>query len=107
MLRRQHGGDEVKHTSESGFLNSVRDLVLDKAGISEGEVLLDVGTGDGLIAFGALDRLGENGRVIFSDLSQDLLNHCRMLAAEAEVLDRCRFVRASVDDLESVGGFLG
>jgi hypothetical protein len=32
--------------------------VLDKAHLAPGETLLDVGTGDGLIAFGALDRLG-------------------------------------------------
>jgi arsenite methyltransferase len=42
--------------------------------------VLDVGCGDGLIAFGALDRVGEEGQVIFSDISQDLLDHCRSLA---------------------------
>ena len=35
--------------------------------------MLDVECGDGLIAFGALDRVGEEGVVIFSDISQDLL----------------------------------
>ena len=102
VLRRQHGGGDIKHTSKSEFLRSVRDRVLDNASISEGEILLDVGTGDGLIAFGALDRLGENGRVIFSDLSQDLLEHCRMLTAETNVLSRCRFVRTSADNLEKL-----
>jgi ubiquinone/menaquinone biosynthesis C-methylase UbiE len=48
-------------------------------------VLLDVGTGDGLIAFGALDLVGEDGRVVFSDVSQDLLDHSRTLAEEAGV----------------------
>ena len=99
MLRRRHGKDDVEHTSESEFLRSVRDRVLDNAGISEGEVLLDVGTGDGLIAFGALERVGEHGQVIFSDVSQDLLDHCQILAAEASLLDRCHIVRAPADDL--------
>jgi ubiquinone/menaquinone biosynthesis C-methylase UbiE len=35
--------------------------------------VLDVGCGDGLVAFGAIDRVGEGGRVIFSDVSQDLI----------------------------------
>jgi len=35
-------------------------------------VVLDVGSGDGLIAFGALDRVGVTGRVIFSDISPHL-----------------------------------
>jgi arsenite methyltransferase len=66
-------------------------------------VLLDVGTGDGLIAFGALDKVGEAGQVIFSDISQDLLDHCRQ-AAEAEGIDqRCEFVRAAADDLSPIG----
>jgi arsenite methyltransferase len=37
-------------------LYPVRDAVLDKARLRPGDTLLDVGAGDGLIAFGALDR---------------------------------------------------
>ncbi len=102
VLRRQHGKEEVRHTSESEFLRSVRDRVLDNAGISGGETLLDVGAGDGLISFGALERM-EKGRVILSDVSQDLLDHCRDLAGETGMLDRCRFVWASADDMGMLG----
>lgn len=66
-------------------------------------MLLDVGAGDGLIAFGALDLVGGTGRVIFSDISQDLLDHSSRLAEEAGVLDRCRFVLAPADDLSALG----
>ncbi len=64
--------------------------------------MLDVGCGDGLIAFWALDRVGEEGLVIFSDLSQDLLDHCRSLAEPLQVLERCRFVRTSAEDLAAI-----
>ena len=47
----------------------VREKVLENAGLREAETLLDVGTGDGLIAFGALERVGRGGKVIFSDIS--------------------------------------
>lgn len=86
----------------TGFLYPVRDTVLDKAQLTPGDTLLDVGTGDGLIAFGALERLGPSGRVIFSDISQDLLDHCRAAAGAEGQLDRCRFVLAPADRLAAV-----
>jgi len=80
----------------------LRDGVLDRAGLTDGDVLLDVGTGDGLIGFGALDRLGPGGQVVFSDVSADLLAECRRRAAERGVLDRCRFVEARAEDLDGI-----
>lgn len=65
LLDVRFGGDaayRVKELTES--LYPVRDTVLDKAQLMPGETLLDVGAGDGLIAFGALERLGPSGRVI-------------------------------------------
>jgi arsenite methyltransferase len=76
-----------------------RDEILDKAQLKPGETLLDVGAGDGLVAFGALDRLGSSGHVIFSDVSQDLLDHCREAAEGEGLLDQCSFVRAPADSL--------
>jgi arsenite methyltransferase len=103
LLDIRHGGDpKAREQDLTEFLYPVRDAVLDRAQLRPGETLLDVGTGDGLIAFGALERLGPAGQVIFSDISQDLLDHCRK-AAEAEgLLDRCRFVLASADSLADI-----
>jgi arsenite methyltransferase len=40
--------------------------------------------------------------VIFSDISQDLLDHC-LVAAEAEgVAQRCEFIRAAADDMSAI-----
>jgi ubiquinone/menaquinone biosynthesis C-methylase UbiE len=61
-----------------------------------------VGTGDGLIAFGALPLVGKQGRVIFSDISQDLLDHCQALADQMELRERCAFLRTSADDLSAL-----
>jgi arsenite methyltransferase len=80
----------------------MRDRVLDDAAIERGDVVLDLGTGNGLIAFGAIDRVGEGGAVIFSDVSDDLLVECRRIAAEAGVASQCEFVHASADDLEPI-----
>ena len=97
------GGDAaVRERALTEFLYPVRDAVIGKAQLRPDDVVLDVGTGDGLIAFGALERLGPSGQVIFSDISEDLLDHCRRAAAAEGLLDRCRFVRASADALTGV-----
>ena len=93
------GDPAVREHVLTELLYPVRDTVLDKAKLRPGDTVLDVGAGDGLIAFGALERLGPSGQVIFSDISQDLLDHCRAAAAEEGLLDRCRFVLASADSL--------
>lgn len=77
LLERRHGGDESVRQSVVQGLLPVRDRLLLLARIKEGETVLDVGTGDGLIAFGALNQVGESGRVIFSDISAVLLSVCR------------------------------
>src|SRR6201996_3918645 len=97
------GGDPaVREQTLTEFLYPVRATVLDKAELEPGDTVLDVGTGDGLIAFGALERLGPSGRVIFSDISQDLLDHCRAAAAAEGVLDRSRFLLAPADALDGI-----
>ena len=79
-------------------LRIVRDRVLDGGRIGAGDTVLDVGCGDGLIALGALERGA--GRVIFSDVSQDLLDVSRQLAADDP---RAEFMLAGAEHLVSVG----
>lgn len=103
LMDTRFGGDPgYRERDLAEFLYPVRDAVLDKAQLVPEQTLLDVGTGDGLIGFGALDRLGPGGRVIFSDISQDLLDHCRAVAAAERVVDRCDFVLASADHLDGI-----
>jgi ubiquinone/menaquinone biosynthesis C-methylase UbiE len=103
LLETRFGGDAAAREKDlTGFLYPVRDKVLDRARLEPGQTQLDVGTGDGLIAFGALERLGPSGRVIFSDISQDLLDHCRAAAGAEGLLDQCRFVLAPAEQLTGV-----
>jgi len=103
LLDVRHGGDpKARERDLTEFLYPVRDEVLSRAQLRPGDTLLDVGAGDGLIAFGALERLGQTGQVIFSDISRDLLDYCRKTAEAEKLLDRCRFVLAAADSLAGI-----
>ncbi|HSL46870.1 MAG TPA: methyltransferase domain-containing protein [Anaerolineales bacterium] len=98
LLNRRFGGDPERMKKMFDFLYPIRDEVLSHIDLPERGTLLDVGCGDGLIAFGALQKW-ETCQVIFSDISEDLLKHAESLAREMNVHERCRFVRAAAEDL--------
>jgi arsenite methyltransferase len=98
LLERRFGGDMDRMKVMTDYLYPLRDKVLSHVRLAPGETLLDVGCGDGLIAFGALEKF-EGCRVIFSDISDDLLRHAEALASEMSLRQRCQFVHASADDL--------
>jgi arsenite methyltransferase len=100
LAERRFGGDPETRRRFTAELTERRDRLLDLAELAEGETLLDVGCGEGLIAFGALERGA--GTVVFSDISDDLLELCRQAAAELGVIERCRFVNAPADDLSGI-----
>jgi ubiquinone/menaquinone biosynthesis C-methylase UbiE len=102
VLDRGHGGLNEQERVDLDHLGPIRDRVLDEAEIAPGDTVLDVGTGQGLIAFAALDRVGERGRVVFSDISEPLLEHCRSAAERLGVSDRTSFVRAPAEDLSPI-----
>lgn len=102
LLNRRFGGSEQAMQAMMPRLYQIRDHVLQQARIKEGEIVLDVGCGDGLIAFGALEQVGTRGKVIFSDISQDLLDHCYTLARQMQVLERCQFLRAPAQELGEI-----
>jgi arsenite methyltransferase len=100
LLRRRFGSDPDVERLHMERLRATRDRVLDRAELEEQERLLDVGCGDGLVAFGALERGAS--LVIFSDISHDLLDESRRLATQLGVVDRCRFIHAAADDLGQI-----
>jgi arsenite methyltransferase len=102
VLARSHAGDADQKRRSLRYLEPIRDRVLTSARVRVGDAVLDVGTGDGLIAFGAVSLVGGSGRVIFTDLSQELLDHCRVAADEIGVADRAEFVRAKAEDLSAL-----
>ncbi len=103
LLERRFGGSPDYQRQLMAFLHPIRDRVLDGAAPRPGETVLDVGCGDGLLGFAVLDRTSPTGRVIFSDVSTELLDQCRQAAEAAGVTDRCEFVQAALPHLDGVG----
>lgn len=94
----RHGGDAAALEATLNLLAPIRDRVLAGARLSGSETLLDLGCGDGLIGFAALEQL-PRGRVIFSDVSAELIERCQGIAAELGVAERCEFLVSSAADL--------
>ena len=61
LLRGRYGGDPAQAQAMIAALAPVREKVLANVGLQPGDTLLDVGCGDGLIAFGALPLVGATG----------------------------------------------
>jgi arsenite methyltransferase len=102
ILHRRDGDDPEQQRKAFEYLVPIRDRVLDNGRIQQGDVLLDVGAGDGLIAFGALDRVGTDGHVIASDISSDLVARTRAIAEELGAELRMSFVEARAEDLSPI-----
>lgn len=102
LRERRDAGDERQRTAILGMLGPVRDRVLAYAEPLDGATLLDVGTGDGLIGLEALERVGAQGTVIFSDVSEALLAHAHDAVAATGRLERARFVSTRAEDLAAI-----
>jgi arsenite methyltransferase len=102
LLERRDAGSEQQRASALGHLAGIRDRVLDHAEPLAGATVLDVGAGDGLIGLAALDRVGPDGAVIFSDVSEALLAHCETQVRSRGLLDRARFVCTRAEDLTGI-----
>jgi arsenite methyltransferase len=78
LVRTRFAGWSQEEVEEAlAELAGWRDRVLDSANIAPGETVLDVGAGIGLLALGAVERVGPDGDVIALDVSVDALEELR------------------------------
>jgi arsenite methyltransferase len=101
LLSVRHGGDAAYAAALQPMLDDIRDRLLDHAQLKPGQHIADIGSGDGLAGFGALERQ-PTSEVTFVDISPALMAHTRTTANERGVAERCRFLVASAESLDAI-----
>lgn len=102
LLRHRHGGDPNVAKLIRRLTENYADRVLSGVQINPGMTLLDIGTGDGLVALRAISRIGPSLQVILTDVSAPMLKHVEELTFQREVRNQCTFVECSADKLDGV-----
>jgi arsenite methyltransferase len=102
LLHRRHGGDPAFDRAIRPELEAYANRVLDGAELKTGMTLADVGTGEGLIAFRAIERVGPSLHVVLTDISAPMLRHAETLASERGVHHQCTFVECAADTLTGI-----
>ena len=72
--------------------------MLDMAALRPGERVLDVACGTGLVSFRIVDAVGEDGAVVGTDISGEMVEAARRLAAERNI-GNARFERCDAEEL--------
>ena len=102
LLQLRNGGDAAFERTLRTEVEAIADRVLDGANLRPGMTLGDIGTGDGLVAFRAIDRIGSSLNVVFADISIPLLRRAQARATERGVMEQCTFVECSADRLSGI-----
>ncbi len=92
--------NETQKQQTLRWLFNVRDIVLDRARLKKGDIIIDIGTGTGLLAFGAYERLENTGKVILSDAFTDCLEECKNIAGECRIKDKLEFLQSDASDIK-------
>jgi ubiquinone/menaquinone biosynthesis C-methylase UbiE len=80
----RYGWDKAAGDYEAGWqaqLEPAQSLMLETIALQPGERVLDVACGTGLVSFRILEAVGETGAVVGTDISAEMVEHARRLAA--------------------------
>jgi ubiquinone/menaquinone biosynthesis C-methylase UbiE len=102
LLHHRHGGDAGHDRVVRSETARFADRVLGAAHLTAGMTLADIGAGDGLVAFAAIDRIGPSLRVILTDISAPLLRRARAIATERNIAGQCTFLQCPADHLKEI-----
>jgi ubiquinone/menaquinone biosynthesis C-methylase UbiE len=102
LLHDRHGGDPLQGNAVEEGVRKYADKVLDALPLRPGMTLADVGSGDGLIAFRALERQDNALQVVVAERSAQLLAHARQVAVNRRIEGHCRFVQCEAEQLSPI-----
>ena len=102
LLHRRHADDSTYGLVVQGVVEGYADRVLEGGKLAAGMTLVDVGAGEGLVAFRAIDRIGPSLRVVLTDLSAPMLRYAESIALKRNVRAQCTFLECSADNLKGI-----
>lgn len=102
LLRQRHADDPAFAAIIRADVGRIADRVLDAAHLAPGMRLADIGAGEGILAFRALERIGPSLSVLLTDISASMLSHAQALAVERGVRAQCSFLHCAADALSGV-----
>jgi len=101
-LRRFGGDDNYQRIALEEF-KKLASKIVNKAEIFDTATVLDIGSGDGIVGFTALSKLGPKGKLILSDISEAALAIPFKVINEKEAKDsRVEFLVSDVQDLSKL-----
>ncbi len=102
LLHQRHADDAAYGQVVQSIVAGYADRVLDGAQLRAGMTLVDVGAGEGVVAFRAIDRIGPSLRVILTDLSAPMLRYAESIAVKRNVRSQCTFCECSAENLSAI-----
>jgi ubiquinone/menaquinone biosynthesis C-methylase UbiE len=79
-------------------LKSAQDKMLEIASIQEGERVMDIACGSGLVSFRVANQVGKDGHLLGNDISEKMIAICRQLAMEKNITNAA-FERMDSEEL--------
>jgi arsenite methyltransferase len=102
LLHHRHADDPAYSQVVQRVVEGYADRVLEGGKLGAGMTLVDVGAGEGLVAFRAIDRIGPSLRVVLTDLSAPMLRYAESVAVKRGVRTQCTFLECSADNLKGI-----
>ena len=102
LQHRRHADDPEYNQVIREIIERYAERVLDGARLASGMTLADIGTGEGLIAFRAIDRIGPSLRVLLTDISNPMLRFAETVAIQREIRHQCTFLQCAAENLKDI-----
>jgi ubiquinone/menaquinone biosynthesis C-methylase UbiE len=87
--------DEIR---KDYYDEGLRDIIIQKANIKTGNIVLDIGCGTGFLSLGVAKAVGNNGKVLDIDISEEMMQKAKENLSRAGVSN----VELRVDNAENI-----
>lgn len=102
LLHGRYADDAKFRQAVGGVVDRYVERLLAGGRLTAGQTLVDVGTGEGAVAFRAIERAGPTLKVWLTDISEAMLRHAEAQATQRGVRNQCTFLRCPADRLEGI-----